>query len=221
MLHRNSQKRFYVENSVYFITTKTYDSFPYFDEEILCNLLIDSLKYSQKKKSFKIFGYKINPDHIHLLIQSNNEHNYSKIMHNVKRNFSHNANIVLGVHEVDCEIKGDDIASKGECGVKGDDYGINKGDDNYRRLCGHGYANYKKLWNYDILVKYKNRLDDKFHNNHPYPKFRWQKSFHYHIIVDARDVLNHVKYIKNQYIKHHLNGNAHCFINDELIQEVV
>ena len=43
-LHRNSQKRFYQENSIYFIVTKTFENFPYFKENIFCDLLIEDLK---------------------------------------------------------------------------------------------------------------------------------------------------------------------------------
>jgi len=202
MLHRDSQKRYYIENGIYFITTKTFENYPYFDEDILCNLLIDDIYYSHKMKLFEIFGYKINPDHIHLLIQPSNENNYSVIMHNVKRNFSHNANIVLGIHLIENHTnKSDDIN--------------NKGDDNYRRFY------YKKLWNYETLLKYKNELSKKFPKQHPYQKFKWQKSFHYHVIENMNNLINHIEYIKNQHIKHNLMDNKYCFIDNDLIGKVV
>jgi len=40
LLHRNSQKRIYLDNAVYFITFKTYDNYPYFKEQIFCDLFI-------------------------------------------------------------------------------------------------------------------------------------------------------------------------------------
>jgi len=79
-LHRNSQKRYYFENAIYFITTKTYKGYPYFNEDLFCEIFVEELFFCQKLKSFKIYGYKVNPDHVHLLIKPHIKHNYSKIM---------------------------------------------------------------------------------------------------------------------------------------------
>jgi len=42
-LHRHSQKRFYGEGKIYFITTNTFKRFPYFKEDLFCELFIENL----------------------------------------------------------------------------------------------------------------------------------------------------------------------------------
>ena len=51
---RNSQKRFYGDY-IYFITTKTFQNFPFFREEIFCELFILNLKLAKQLKRFKLF----------------------------------------------------------------------------------------------------------------------------------------------------------------------
>ena len=93
--HRNSQKRIYFKDACYFITTNTYDWFPYFKEPIFCDLFVENLRICKKLKQFKLYGWVICYDHVHLLIEPSDKWNYSKIMQSLKRNFSHNANIVM------------------------------------------------------------------------------------------------------------------------------
>lgn len=95
-LNRNSQKRYYIKNAIYFITTNTLNGYPYFENDLLCELFVYELNWCEKIYGFKIHGYKLNPEHIHLLIQPNGKYNYSEIIHSLKRNSSRNANIVLG-----------------------------------------------------------------------------------------------------------------------------
>ena len=95
-LHRNSQKRYYIDNAICFITTNTFNGYPYFEIDILGELFIEELEICQRIQKFKLFGYKINPEHIHLLIQPYGQCNYSGIMHLIKRNFCRNANYILG-----------------------------------------------------------------------------------------------------------------------------
>ncbi len=94
--HRNSQKRIYIPGASYFVTTVTKDRYLFFAEPILCELFISNLRYAAVLKQFIIHGYVLLPDHVHLLITPYGSANISAIMHNIKRNFSHNANIVMG-----------------------------------------------------------------------------------------------------------------------------
>ncbi len=43
-LHRNSQRRFYGQDYIYFVVAKTFDNYPYFREPIFCELLMEELK---------------------------------------------------------------------------------------------------------------------------------------------------------------------------------
>ncbi|HNW30463.1 MAG TPA: transposase [Spirochaetota bacterium] len=79
MLHKNSPKRYYIDNAIYFITTVTYDRYPWFKEDLLCRLFIDDLELCAAIKNFTIIGYKINPEHVHLMIQPKEKHDFSEI----------------------------------------------------------------------------------------------------------------------------------------------
>ena len=88
-LHRNSQKRYYIDNAIYFITTNTFKGYPYFKIDVLGELFVYEIETYKQINEFEIYGYKINPEHIHLLIQPYGQCNYSGIMHLIKRNFCH------------------------------------------------------------------------------------------------------------------------------------
>jgi len=95
MLHRNSQKRIYFPDAVYFITCCVEDRFPFFKEETFCGLFIEELKLCKKLKGFKLFGFVIIPDHIQLLIQPNDEYNISKVIKSLKENTSRDINNII------------------------------------------------------------------------------------------------------------------------------
>lgn len=184
-LHRNSQKRIYLNGCVYFITTNTHRRFPYFAEPLLCELFIADLHLAQSLKKFILHGYVILPDHVHLLIEPASLANISAIMHNIKRNFSHNANVMMGV------IHLEDMPLHIE------------GDDNYRRLRKNSPPYYQQLPNWNVLEKLRRDFLVKY--PHPileFPMFKWQKSFHDHIIRSDKDYLRHVQYIRNNPFKH-------------------
>lgn len=100
-IHHNSQKRIYRQNGIYFITTITYNRFPYFEEEIFRELFELNLKFCRRLKDFFLYDYVIDLEHIHLLIKPNKQFNISNILQNLKRNFSHNANIIMGLHNIE------------------------------------------------------------------------------------------------------------------------
>jgi len=102
--HRNSQKRYYEENSIYFIVTKTFQNFPYFKEPIFCELFAEELKLYKELKRFKLYGFCIIYDHLNLLIHPGDEFNISKIMQFLKRHCLRNANYIMGNgNEIDFE----------------------------------------------------------------------------------------------------------------------
>lgn len=95
-LHRDSQKRFYGEDFIYFITTNVDNRLPYFKEEIFCDLFIDCLKFCKKLKKFELYAFVIIPNHIHLLLKPSDEYNIFELMRSLKTNFSRDLNYVLG-----------------------------------------------------------------------------------------------------------------------------
>jgi len=93
--HRNSQKRVYEENTIYFVTIKTFQNFPYFKEKIFCDLWIEELKLTKRLKKFELYAFCLNYDHSHLLLKPNKEFNISKVMKSLKENFSRDANYII------------------------------------------------------------------------------------------------------------------------------
>ena len=84
-----SDTRLNIPGAIYFVTTVTKDRFPYFNEDENCMILSNDIKFCQTIKNFHLYGYKINPDHIHLLIQTSSfEESISSILHNIKRTSS-------------------------------------------------------------------------------------------------------------------------------------
>ena len=100
-LHTNL-KRFH-GCKTYFITTVTYDRQPYFYNPQFCKILWNNIFYAQKIKPFKLYGFVIMPDHLHILLKPNNDYNISQIIKNIKRTSSLHINKLLK-HGVDANI---------------------------------------------------------------------------------------------------------------------
>jgi len=95
MIHKNSQKRYHNPSYIYFITVNTKDKQSFFREKIWCNLWIEELQILKKLKPFKLFGFCLNHDHFHMLLQCNEKHNISQVMQSFKKNFSQDANKII------------------------------------------------------------------------------------------------------------------------------
>ncbi len=91
----SKRKRFYIQRACYFITTNPKNRFPFFEEDLFCNILIDVLENYLERKSFRLLAYKINPDHVHLLIQPIGSYNISQILQSVKRTASNHINQLI------------------------------------------------------------------------------------------------------------------------------
>lgn len=198
--HRDSQKRFYVEHAVCFITTNTYQSHPHFNEPILCDLFLEDLLFCRKIKGFEIYAYKINPDHIHLLLQPDGKYNYSDIIGSLKRNFSRDCNIL---------INGGNFIRKNNANQNTNNEGE---DSNPRRL-----SDRQLMEHIEKMSELQKQFLQKYSKNRYSPRFRWQPSFHDHIIRGKKDFYFHLKYIENQWIKHKLPENRYCFIDESVV----
>ena len=196
----HSQKRIYKKNGIYFITTNTYNNHQYFDEDIFCCLFTSHLKLIQNTKNCLIYAYKINPNHIHLLIKTAGIFNYSQIMHFLKRNFSLNANKIIGFTQEGNiplhKLNDTNIKKKAEDSIPPHDV-FNK-----------------------IILQLRDDFLEKYGKNHPFHPFKWQKSFHFHIVENRDDFFRHLGYIKKQHIKHELQENKYCFIDKKSIKEL-
>ena len=184
-LHRNSQKRIYKEGAEYFITTVTYERYPYFANPILSELFVRDMWFARDLKQFDLFGYTVMPDHVHLLLQPRGKFNYSQIMHNAKRVFSLEANQIM-FSSPKCETAHPNA--------------ISAGDDIYHRL----------RWS-NVLIDLHRRFVGSYGIHHNIPHFRWQSSFRDHMIRNEDDYLNHLEYIYNNAVKHGLVKDAEEF----------
>ena len=95
-LYRNSQKRIYLDEAIYFVTFNTRGGLPNFKEEIFCQLFVDNLKICKQLKQFELYAFNLLYNHAHLLLKPGRKYNVSKIIQNLKMNTSRNINKVMG-----------------------------------------------------------------------------------------------------------------------------
>lgn len=84
-------KRFFIQNSMVFITIVTYNRMPFLVEYI--DLIKESIKYSKTKFNFSIEAIAILKDHIHIIINPDNIKDYPNIIKSFKTYFSRHINI--------------------------------------------------------------------------------------------------------------------------------
>ncbi|MCX5994565.1 MAG: transposase [Chloroflexi bacterium] len=72
----------------HFVTTRTYESRPYFKNEEFSDILLNEIRFYSQKYSLNLIGYVIMPEHVHLLIwwdkEERPELTVSKIMQGIK-----------------------------------------------------------------------------------------------------------------------------------------
>ena len=91
--------RFYLPNSFIFITSVTKNRTPYFSNYININIFTETVENVKRKYSFELFAYVLLPDHFHWIIKMpENDTNFSKIVHSVKRNFTINYKKANGIN---------------------------------------------------------------------------------------------------------------------------
>ena len=88
-------KRIHIKCAAYLITSNTQGRVPFFQEDIFSNIFIDDLAHCQKIKPFNLIGFKINPDHVHIILQPMGKFNISQIMHNIKKTSSLHINQIM------------------------------------------------------------------------------------------------------------------------------
>jgi putative transposase len=85
--YRNLPK--FNDNSyAHFITTRTYENRPYFENREISSILREEIRFYEQKYGFTLLGYVIMPGHVHLLIwwdkEEKPELNVSKIVQMIK-----------------------------------------------------------------------------------------------------------------------------------------
>ncbi len=173
-------KRIYVPKAAYLITTNPKWRINYFDEDVLAAIFIETTRTSIKLKQGFLIAYKVNPEHVHLIIQVGIEFNISQVMHSIKRVSSDRINQILTFNRDP-----------------------------------HLYTNFE--WSKDLLL-FKKRFLSKYgeENQHEYPHFQWNRSFHDLLIRTKHDLIARIKYLENQHIKHELTENKWLYVCNQL-----
>ena len=84
-------KRIILENYCYFITTNTHNGEKIFRDKKVIKIIIKDLEFYQKKFDFKLHGFVIMPNHLHLLVTPSEKGDISRIMHDFK---SHTSQVI-------------------------------------------------------------------------------------------------------------------------------
>jgi len=155
--------------------------FPYFKNEILCDLWIGEVQLTKLIKKMELFACCLNYDHFHVVIKLKDSiANYSKVMQFLKRHSSRNINIILGYNIYDTQKH----STEGDIGQ---------------------YRLREEMKNFDqIVLKLRESFKQKYGEIHDIPKFKWQKSFYDHVIRNKKDYEKHYLYTMYNYLKHEL-----------------
>lgn len=85
-------RRYFEDGYAYFLTTKTYKNIHIFANQKYSKILLVTIEYYKLVLEYKIYGYCIMPDHVHLLIHPCGKYNPAYIMNMVKGSFSRKYN---------------------------------------------------------------------------------------------------------------------------------
>ena len=208
-LHRNSQKRFYGSDKIYFITTVTRQRFPFFEEDLFCELFVENLRICKELKNFKLYAFIIIPNHIHLLLKPGNDFNISKVMQSLKQNVSCDINRIINHNEIIYDMKEHKEENEN---IFENEMNLIEGETPASRLQLNSsrflqWDKINKIYNKKgiDIKKYIKQFITKYGNpQFEMSKFKWQQSFYDHVIRDEKDFLKHLKYIIFNCVKHKL-----------------
>jgi putative transposase len=95
-------RRYYIQNSIVFITNVTRERAPYLRSKENIDLLWETLHNVKKIHPFNLLAYVILHDHFHwLMYVEGSDGDFSRVMHSVKRNFTLN---YKKLHEIDSPL---------------------------------------------------------------------------------------------------------------------
>ena len=81
-------QRYYIPNSIVFVTQIVHTRSPVFENDEIVELLRETLRNVKELHPFVMLGYVFLPDHFHLLFRPTGDSNFSQIMHSLKPNFT-------------------------------------------------------------------------------------------------------------------------------------
>jgi putative transposase len=91
--------RYYIPNALVFITSVTRDRLPLFAAEHNVDLLFSTLRSVQAIHPFHLLAYAILPDHMHLLMRTEPDTDFSQVMKSIKWNFTRNYKAAKAIEE--------------------------------------------------------------------------------------------------------------------------
>lgn len=97
--------RFNFPNNVHFVTTSCYNRLPLFNSEDTKAIFVQSVIRVRNKYGFKLFGYVIMPEHVHILIQIENGKTISDAMREIKQICAFNALQFLNMRRTEDFLK--------------------------------------------------------------------------------------------------------------------
>ncbi|MCU0652320.1 MAG: transposase [Candidatus Omnitrophica bacterium] len=89
-------RRFYEENAAYFLTTVTNERVELFKDPKSCKILLITLEYFKIILDYRLYGFCIMPEHLHLIIHPFGKYNFSYIMKMLKGSFARKLNKING-----------------------------------------------------------------------------------------------------------------------------
>jgi REP element-mobilizing transposase RayT len=151
------------------------------------------------------------PNHVHLLVRPRGKWKFSEFMGTLKRNVARDINIILSNGNVirnlieGADSRGEGVDSRGEAADSNP-----RLQDNFQITHReHPHITFEEYKNhFEILHHMQHRFRSRNGTYPTVPKFRWQKSYHDHIIRNDRDYTQHLRYIYNNAVKHRLVENA-------------
>lgn len=89
-------KRYYEDNAAYFLTTVTKDRVAIFRDSKNCKILLVTIEYFKLILDYRLYGFCIMPEHLHLIIHPFGKYNFSYIMKMLKGSFARKLNKING-----------------------------------------------------------------------------------------------------------------------------
>ena len=205
-------RRINLPNQIYFITSKTFRNQRIFAEDWACGLSVEVLKYCKEKYRFKLYGYVVLPDHIHLLIQPTSRDTVSDVMRHIKGRFA----------RLYIQAAADEVRGYAEQGIKLNITSRGRGlyprhkdqPDNQGYSADHPKtsltvtANKVRGYAEENISSRRRGLYPRHQNKFTNSKI-WQKSFYDHAVRPDtdKDFLEKLNYIHNNPLKHRLTEN--------------
>ena len=181
-------KRIYLPDQIYFVTSKTYQNQFLFSDYQNCQLFFKTLKDCKVKYKFKLYGFTLMPDHVHLLIMPGDNMDISEVIHRIKGNFAYQYIIMMRNHKGFATRRNNKQANDAHSNRVADHSWVDDNGNNFDRVAD-------PLW---VGDKARQRI-----RVHPI----WQKSFYDHVIRNNLDFIEKLNYIHKNPIKHGLTDN--------------